>query len=204
MTRHTFVCCALVALPILAVQPIAAQSASRTVTDAGSLLTGGSAGLTHSSTSNGGGSSTSVGLSPNLLVFVRRNLAIGGRVDATYTSFERGHRTLAGVGPAARLYFGDGASKLLPYVEASVGYAHLDATQEVVVGGVARDVSNTSTSWTPEGVFGVTAMFSRQVGLSAEAFVNRLSFDEDDDIVGATSPKVTSYGIRFGFAAFVF
>jgi hypothetical protein len=205
MTRHIVVRCALVVLPFLAARAASAQSpSSRTVTDAGSLLTGGSAGFTHSSGSGGVGSSTTVGLSPNLLIFVRRNLALGGRVDVDYTSFKNGHRATAGVGPAARLYFGGGASKLLPYVEGSIGYSHLSSTQDVVTAGVSREVSSSATSWSPEGVLGVTAMFSRQVGLSAEAFVNRISFDEEDDLIGLDNPKITSYGVRFGFAAFVF
>lgn len=185
--------------------PLHAQRTTPPAIDRGSLVLDGGASLSRSSTTTEttGGSgaetevtSTQISLLPSLLYFVAPRVAVGGSLELARSKTGSTSTTAVGVGPAARLYFaGDGASTL-PYVGASVRVSR----QSYDADGVEPPAT---TRWGLEGVAGLTWLFSRQVGVVAEAFARRLSYSLDGPGNASADITASELGVRVGMAAFI-
>jgi hypothetical protein len=190
--RRTIVALTCVVLAL----PVAAQS--RGPTDKGSILVAGSASIARSTFDVGDTETTTTGITfnPSLLFFIAPKFAIGGQLGLSRVSADEGDATSWLLGPAARLYFGEPSARTLPYIGASVSF-----------GGASTDTDSgqetSSDVWGLEGVAGLTWMVSRQVGITGEAFFERAT-TESDNAVFSAEQKRTDFGIRFGFAAFLF
>ncbi len=181
----------LVMVLSLVAAPLAAQ---RGPTDRGSILVSGSAsfGRSEVEVSDIETEVTRFSLNPNILYFVIPNLAVGGELSYSRASVDDNDSSSWLLGPAARLYFGDARATALPYIGAGFGFGSSDS-------GNDEDADVFSVS----GVAGVTWMVSRQVGLTSEVFLQRSSIDLPVG-PGDVKQKQLDYGLRFGFAAFVF
>jgi len=177
--------------------PAAAQS--RGPTDKGSILVAGSASIARSTSEVGDieVKTTGVSLNPSLLFFIAPKFAIGGRLGLSRVSNDDGDATSWLLGPAARLYFGEPSARTLPYLGASVSFGGFSSDDNASNQSVSSDV------WGIEGIAGLTWMVSRQVGITGEAFFERATIESDNAVFSAEQ-KRTDFGIRFGFAAFLF
>lgn len=191
--RRTLVTLTLVLLAL----PAAAQS--RGPTDKGSILVAGSASIVRSTSEVGDVEvkTTGVSLNPSLLFFIAPKFAIGGQLGLSRVSNDDRDATSWLLGPAARLYFGELSARTLPYVGASVRF-----------GGSSTDDNDSNQNlssdlWGLEGIAGLTWMVSRQVGITGEAFFEQATIESDNAVFSAEQ-KRTDFGIRFGFAAFLF
>jgi opacity protein-like surface antigen len=191
--RNTIVglTCVILALPV------AAQS--RGPTDKGSILVAGSASIVRSTSEVGDVEvkTTGVSLNPSLLFFIAPKFAIGGQLGLSRVSNDDGDATSWLLGPAARLYFGEPSARTLPYVGAGVSFGGFSTDDD------DSDQNFSSDLWGFEGVAGLTWMVSRQVGITGEAFFERATIESDDAVFSAEQTR-TDFGIRFGFAAFLF
>ena len=190
-------------LPLL-LAPAAAAAAQdvsqpRGPIDRGSWLVSGGASFIREERDDEAGdsrSSTSFSIFPNALYFVVPRLAVGGQVGYGRFSADETTSSSWSIGPAVRYYFGDPRGRVLPYLGASVMRDAVTYSDDEA--GIDAD----GTSWTYDGLAGLTFMLTRHVGISAEGFVTRA--EPDGDGGGVFSPgKATAVGIRFGVAAFV-
>lgn len=183
--------CVVVALP--------AAAQTRGPTDKGSILVAGSASIARSTTEVGDVEvkTTGITLNPSLLFFIAPKFAIGGQLGLSRVSNDDGDATSWLLGPAARLYFGEPSARTLPYIGASVSFGGFSADDDDTNQSVSSDV------WGFEGIAGLTWMVSRQVGITGEAFFERATLESDNAVFSAEQTR-TDFGIRFGFAAFLF
>jgi hypothetical protein len=187
----------LVLLFILALATPAAAQTAGGPTDRGSWVLGGTASLSRTETD--GRESTGISLAPSILRFVANNLAVGGEIGLGYTDTDGGSTQSWRVGPAARLYFGESSAKVLKYVGAAI-----------LFGGTSTELDEPleteadASLWSLEGVAGLTFMLSRQVGISGEFFFDRRESTISSSLTSDIESKATSYGLRFGLAAFIF
>jgi len=191
--RRTIVVLTFVGLAL----PAAAQS--RGPTDKGSILVAGSASIARSTSEVGDieVKTTGVSLNPSLLFFIAPKFAIGGQLGLSRVSNDDGDATSWLLGPAARLYFGEPSARTLPYVGASVSFGGFSSDDNESNQNFSSDV------WGLEVSAGLTWMVSREVGSTGEAFFERATI-ENDNAVFTSKQKRTDFGIRFGFAAFLF
>jgi hypothetical protein len=186
------------AVLVTAVPSIAAAQSGGAV-DRGSWLVGGSGRFARQTVEVGSGDATATTfeLSPNLLYFVAHRVAIGGQLAVSTTDTENGSGSTWLIGPAARVYLAPSSSRMLPYLGLAV------ATGRSSFESDDSDAEGESSTWGVQGVAGITWMMSRQVGLTIEGFFDRSedSFELGDD---DTESTVTGFGLRFGFAAFLF
>lgn len=180
----------VLALSLVAL-PLAAQ---RGPTDKGSILVSGAASISRSEVdvSDVETEVTRFSLNPNLLFFVIPQLAVGGEFSYSRSSVDDNDSSAWSLGPAARLFFSDVRSTALPYVGAGFAFGSAD-----------NGSNNDSGLFAVSGVAGVAWMVSRQVGITSEVFLQRSTIDIPQ---GSTEikQKQLDYGLRFGFAAFVF
>ena len=151
--------------------------------DRGSLIIGGSASLTSSSTPSSAflESSRRVNLTiqPSAQYFVTPNVAVGGSalfLASGLGDADRDSDVAFGVGPTFSYYFGGEESTVFPYL----------STSALVVGG-DREL------YRGEASAGVAWMVSRNVALTGEGF---LEADLED-----TSNNI--FGLRFGVRVFL-
>jgi len=190
--------CGAVAVVIGATSSFAQQ---KTAVSHGSWLVGGTAGLSHTHAS---GSTTIISVQPLGLYFVADRLALGGTVDLSYASTSAGtadfHDTGIGAEPTIRYFFGDLTGKTFPYLNAAVGPSWQRTKAENNGTGSGEQ---TTTGLDLTGSAGVMQMLATHVGLSGELYFTHRHRSSD---VGAATLKSNSdsYGLRFGFNAFVF
>ena len=176
--------------------PLAAQTPDGP-TDRGSWVLGGTGSVSRNEVDDR--SATSISLSPSVLRFVANNLAIGGEIGLSYSDADGSSSQAWRIGPAARLYFGPSSAKVLKYVGAAV-----------LFGGSSADIDEPlateadASLWSVEGVAGLTFMLSRQVGISGEFFFDRQELTTSSSLTADIETRTTSYGLRFGIAAFIF
>jgi hypothetical protein len=167
----------------------------------GGWIVGGSAGLSHTN-NDGGPGTTNLALAPFGLYFFAPRLALGGTVSLAYASTSvanaDSHDSFVGIEPTIRYFFGDPAGKLFPYLNASIGPSwesfHIDNgnNNDQTVHGL--DVT---------GSAGLMQMLSTHVGLTGELFYSHQHRSTDFGTSSSTNNR-SSYGLRFGFSAFVF
>jgi hypothetical protein len=180
--------------------PLAAQSSPTGPIDRGSMLVAGSVFLSHTDGDGGTSSSaTTFNVQPNVLYFVVPRVAVGGQAGFGYTTFDGGHASQWNVGPAARIFFGAVTARVLPFVGASIQRGRSASTTDQPIAARSE-----STFWGVEGVGGATFMFSRQVGLAAEAFVRHDANTFERTQLPETKSDRNQYGFRVGIAAFAF
>jgi hypothetical protein len=186
------------ALLALAV-PAAAPAQDRGPVDRGSWLVGGSAGFTRETveTESNEGTVTQFGVSPDLLYFVADRLALGGRLSLNWLDTDGGGSNGWLLGPAARLYFAPSAARTLPFVGLGVSLGKVNFESDVT------DDEGGTSSWGLEAIAGLTWMASRQVGLTMEGFYDRVESEFDAGALDSETTRST-FGVRFGFAAFLF
>jgi hypothetical protein len=193
-----------IGLPIACALPLSLRAQTSSPIGRGSWIVGGTARFDNFRDETAKQSSTSVALAPSGLYFVRRQVAIGTTALLGYTRGSGRRSTSYGIGPTARLYFGDSASRILPFLSASVSPQRITShTDRTVVNGLAVPQTDASSSVLDfDGSAGLTWMAATHVGLTGEAFYTRskLSFDV------ASAPDRTAHdmGLRFGVTAFVF
>jgi hypothetical protein len=186
------------AVVVTALPSIAAAQSGGPV-DRGSWLVGGTGRFARQTVEVGSGEATSTTfeLRPDLLFFVATRVAIGAQVALSTTDTENGSGNAWFIGPAARVYLAPSSSRTLPYLGLSVstGRSSFEADNS--------DTEGENSSWGVEAIAGITWMMSRQVGLTIEGFFDRI---EDSFELGDTETEstVTGFGLRFGFAAFLF
>lgn len=168
----------------------------------GSWLVGGSATISHDHT-DGGPSATNVAFAPFGLYFVGDRLGLGGTLDVGYASGHSGgvdsRNTFVGVEPTIRYFFGDPAGKLFPFLNASVG----PSWEQLRIDDGATRQEGATHGLDFTGSAGVMRMLATHVGLTGELYYTTRHRSTD---VGPTTAKQDSqsYGVRFGFDAFVF
>ncbi|MBL8958545.1 MAG: hypothetical protein JNJ98_01745, partial [Gemmatimonadetes bacterium] len=158
----------------------------------GSVLVGGSAAITRTTSGSGATEVTSsnIFLNPRALFFVAHRVGIGGDVSLGRSSSAGRSSSGIGVGPAIRYYLVPAERSALPYLGAAFRVQR--STSESSTG---NDVSSTAREF--EGVLGVDFMISRQVGIVAEAFASKLTRGS-----GPFDADATAIGVRFGIDAF--
>lgn len=170
----------------------------------GGWIVGGSAGLSH--TDDSGTGTTNVAFAPFGLYFFAPRLALGGTLDLAYGSSSLAgndtHDTFVGAEPTIRYFFGDPAGKLFPYLNASIG----PSWDRFKVDGGPAGGEQTSHGLDITGSAGLMQMLSTHVGLTGELFYTHVH--QSTDVSSTTASTITrnrsTYGIRFGFSAFVF
>lgn len=183
--------------------PLQAQRAVPPAIDRGSIVIDGSASISHSNTTADGAgtdsesSSTQLSLLPSLLYFVAPRIAVGGSVELSRYSTEGVSSSTVGIGPAARLYLAGESAKVLPYFGASVRVTRVSLDFD---SGASPP---SSTRLGLEGVAGITWLFSRQVGILTEAFVQRQSYENSSVSNATVDVTSTNFGVRVGVAAFI-
>ena len=184
---------------LLTAMPSIAAAQSSGPVDRGSWLVGGSGRFSRQKFEVGSGevTSTTFELSPNLLYFIANRVAIGGQLEVSTTDTESGGGTTWFIGPAARLYLAPSSSRTLPYLGLSVGAGRSTFDND------NSGAESENSIWEVQAIAGITWMMSRQVGLTIEGFFDRRedSFELGDD---ETESTATTFGLRFGFAAFLF
>jgi hypothetical protein len=166
----------------------------------GSWLVGGTAAFDHT---NSGGSQTSVSLQPFGLYFFADHLGLGGTLDLGYSSLTNAHTTFIGAEPTIRYFFGDPGGKLFPYLNASVGpsWRRFKVEDNSPLG------EQTTHGLDFTGSAGLMRLLGTHVGLTGEVYFTHRhrSTDISSSIENATvTGNNDSYGLRFGFNAFVF
>ena len=180
---RTFAVCAILASAAVA-RPVSAQEYA---TDRGSLILGGSAGVTRSSYSQvlegstRDSHSTYAYLSPVVEYFVSPGLAVGGTLNVIHHGGDGSSFTSYGAGPIVSYYFGRGEQTVHPYVS---GQASLSSA-----GSGASGLYGASA--------GALYMLSRSVGLDAGVFYRRQS-------VADSESHSSNLGLALGFSAFTF
>jgi hypothetical protein len=184
---------------LLTAMPSIAAAQSGGPVDRGSWLVGGSGRFSRQTIEVGSGEATSTTfeISPNLLYFIANRVAIGGQLSVGTTDTENGSGSSWLIGPAARVYLAPSSSRTLPYLGLSI------ATGRTSFEADDSDAEGEGSSWGVEATAGITWMMSRQVGLVLEGFYDRReTTTEFGD--AETESTVTGFGLRFGFAAFLF
>ncbi len=169
--------------------PLTAQA--RHAIDKGSVLVGGSAQISRTTSESGTSeaTSTSVFVNPRALLFVAPRVAVGGDVSIGRISAGDVSSSSVGVGPAFRYYLRAAGATSLPYLGAAarISRASFEGPGSADGSETSRDV---------EGVLGIDWMISRQVGIAGEAFVAYFSRGS------GPSRSATTFGVRFGIDAF--
>lgn len=164
----------------------------------GAWILGGSASLSKSTGTFG---ATFFQVSPTALALVTPNLAIGGMGALGYTSSDNGHAWTYGIGPSARLFFGDVSSTTLPFVSLSFlpqwNKSSIKTSNPFVT---AADESSHEYSF--DGSIGLTRMIATHVGLTGEAYFTHIEFSTELPVGNAQSSQ-NQYGVRVGLTAFV-
>lgn len=177
---------------------VPASARSQGPVDKGSILVAGTALISRSTTKVANQETTTTGMSlnPSLLFFVAPRFAVGGQLGLSRLSYDGGSASSWQVGPAARLFFAPSSARTLPFAGAGVTLGRATSTNEVT------DTRSTNDGWSAEGVVGLTAMVSRQVGITGEAYFERSSSEQGG--VASLDVKRTDIGLRFGVSAFLF
>lgn len=187
----------IVGLTAFGLLPLALSAQANGPTSKGNALVGGAASVSRSTHSVEGddddNSATLVALSPHVLYFVAPRVALGGTLGYARASGGGSSSSSTFVGPEARVFFADPAAKAQPFIGATIGreWSNFDTP--------IGDEDTESTRY--GGSVGVIFMATRQVGISSELYIQRSSSDG----LTSTSPDVTNttFGLRFGFAAFL-
>lgn len=182
--------------------PLHAQN--RSPIGRGSWIVGGTARFDSFQDETAKQSSTNLTLAPSGLYFIRQRLAIGTTALLAHTATSGRRSTSYGFGPTARVYFGDTASRILPFLSGSVsGQRITNHIENTVVNGFsipATDASNSSVD--VDGSVGLTWMAATHVGLTGEAFYTRSTFSFNEG--SAPDRRAHDMGLRFGVTAFLF
>jgi hypothetical protein len=197
---NTFRACAIQScVLLLATSTALAQTKPKPANpiDRGSMLVGGSASFVHTD-GESGDDFTDLSIVPNVLFFIAPRVAIGGEFGVTHTRSSAFTSTSWLVGPAARLFFGSGAPKTLPFI----GTAVLWHTSNGDIIGSFGTISSSGLMF--DGGAGITQMLSKQVGLTGEAFVRHMSNTFSQPSTPDNTSRATQFGVRFGFSAFLF
>ena len=184
MKKIALLCIVMMVMPCL----LTAQEA----TGKGSRLIGGSASFTHTTgkyyeNENGDGR-THLIINPSALYFVSPGLGLGGSL--LYDRFSQGdsNTTQLGIGPKAAYFMGSGGTSLIPFGTVSFLYNSGKTSSEI-------KITNTILMFE----LGIMKMVAKNVGLSAAAFFQTLSFKQENfDAV-----KGTVLGINFGINTFL-
>jgi hypothetical protein len=179
--------------------PIAldAQSRADGPISKGSMIVGGSAGVSITDPEGSTPSTTSISVFPSILYFVAPRLALGGSVGLSYASSDNSSTNGWSLGPAVRYYIAEPTATMLPFVGASA----LFGKQKFSSGG-NPDITGTTTML--EGVGGITWLLVPHVGLNGELFVNHRKIETSGTPVVISDAKQLVYGLRLGISAFVF
>ena len=185
----------LIVLVSLLSLPVVTSAQSTGPTARGNALVGGTASFTRATQTIAGQDETTtfVEFSPHILYFVAPRVAIGGVLGYGRASNDESSSTSYTLGPEGRVFLADAAAKAQPYLGASVAREWGKFESDF---GSGKPKSTRYTA-----VAGVIWMVTRQVGLSSEAFYQRIT----DDNAPANFPEVknSGLGLRFGFAAFL-
>jgi hypothetical protein len=186
----------------LAAAPAFAQERS-TAVSRGSWIISGSAGFSQSHDDLSDQTSTSISASPTALMFVASRFAVGGRLTGGYSKSGSFKATSYGIGPSARYYMGDSASKWLSFVSASVFPQWGTSKTNAVVGGVVTPVDVDATDLAMDASLGLTRLLVTHVGVTGEAYYTRINRSSTSR--GTTNDFTSNaFGIRFGLTAFVY
>jgi hypothetical protein len=129
--------------------------------------------------------------------FLMQNLLLGAHVEFTSESQGDYTRSVFGIGPVVRYYFGGEYSKYFPFIAARLDYrtTSVDFGDVEPPPGVFEDVTNMSYGFAG----GLTTMVSKNVGIRAALFYMIDSEEpEDEDSVDGNR-----LGIRIGVESFI-
>ena len=187
---------------LLAGAPASAQDRS-TAVSRGSWIISGSAGFSQSHDDLSDQTSTTVSASPTALIFVAPRFAVGGTVTGGYYKSGSVKSTSYGIGPSARYYMGDSASKWLSFLSASVFPQWGSSRVNTVVNGVVTPVEVDATNLAMDASLGLTRLLVAHVGVTGEAYYTRINRSSTSR--GTTNDFTTnSFGARFGLTAFLY
>jgi hypothetical protein len=184
----------VVASLLLSPLPLAAQTSTHPL-HAGTWIVGGSAELSTFRDVGNDNRYNTLELAPRVLRFVTPHLAVGGSSTFRYEWNDLSHYTTVGIGPTVAYYFASAPKRLLPSLNLLVFPAQTT--------GRGGSQSRKDTEVVFDGAFALTYLIVPHVGINAAAFYRwnhfRVRYDQFDG-----SNDAESYGLRFGFSAFVF
>jgi len=197
---------ALLGALILPPTLVAAQHAA---VDRGTLLLGGSAGVSGRHEDGSDQDRFSISVAPSVGIFLARGLAVGGFTSFGYSKFDGTTLHTWGVGPALTYYFPLLRGFAYPFLEVQTSFtwnsSHSTAVYPVDVVVVA-DRSGTAVQVRPSA--GLLFMVVSHVGIRGELYLSRSWTTSETEVTGmpATSTELntTTYGLAFGVTAFVF
>lgn len=161
-------------------------------TEKGTLLLGGSAGMSFDSRE--GPNYFNVFVSPRIGIFVANRLALGAGVPFSFTSTGDFESSSIGIGPFMRYYFGNG--KVSPFLEARGSLNRFSSQYREINGGMA-----TNTSTTRSGGLGVGLAYFITPAISLESM---LSYDATrvGNRMGSNSTRGT-LNLNIGFQIYL-
>jgi hypothetical protein len=187
---------------LLAATPAFAQSRSTPVSK-GAWLISGSAGFSRSHDDLTDQNQTNAGASPTALRFVASRFAIGGTLSASYSKSGSSKFTSYGIGPSARFFLGDTASRWLPFINASVFPQWSTSKSTIFVNGISTSITGDQTAIALDGSLGITRILVSHVGATGEAYYTR--FNRSSNTNGTSRDyTVNIFGARFGLSVFLY
>lgn len=154
-------------------------------------------------------SSIFITASPSIGYFVSPNIMIGGQANLSgQISFNnQGNSTDVGqntilLGPRVGYYYGNSESKFYPFVTVAALYGRSEATS-TLLGGTGSGIVNL-TQLNIIGNLGVAYMVAKNLAVTGGIFYSSAS--NSGSFLGRTIdyPTVSSVGIQFGVAGFIF
>lgn len=183
----------LTATLCLAASALPAQNAPGGPIARGSRMVSGTASLAR--VEAGGSGVTTINVNPTVLWFIKDGFALGGELGLGYQTADGFSATMWTLGPAVRWFAARPDARTLPFLGAAVMFGRSSSRFDTF------EFSGSSN--TLEAVAGATRMLARHVGLTGELFVSRSSSEGSDGTTTSTSNS-TTFGLRFGFSAFLF
>jgi hypothetical protein len=192
-----------IALGLLLIGAPAFAQERSTAVSRGSWIISGSAGFSRSHDDLSDQTSTSISASPTALMFVASRFAIGGRLTGGYSKSGSFKSTSYGLGPSARYYLGDSASKWLSFLGASVFPQWGTSKVSSVTNGVVTPVDVDATDLAMDASLGLTRLLVTHVGVTGEAYYTRINRSSTSR--GTTNDfNTNAFGVRFGLTAFLY
>ena len=186
----------MIALGVLAIAPLVpAASAQSYAMDRGVWTVGGTASVSHTSTSGFDNGSTAISFFPSVGYFFVPGFLVAATLQYAHSSGNGLSSTGIGAGPQLAYYFGNGSASLHPYLTAA---ALIGSESQAFMGS-----SGSSGWWSWRGAGGFALLLARNVAVTGEAFYGQVHFDAP--AAGQSSSYTSgSFGLSFGLSLFLY
>jgi len=199
--------CVAWVLCVAALTPGAATAQQETI-DKGSVLVGGTAGISSHREDGDDVSRVSISFSPTVGVFLVRGLAVSGALSFGYASDRFTSLTSWGIGPGVTYYFARIMGRAYPFVRMQASFARSSSHASSALRGTTVNVDATTNAVEVRPGAGLVLMLIPHVGVQGELYLSRswTTFDTEGTNLTPSLGDVnaTAYGFSAGVAAFVF